>query len=45
VTLLAGLDVGTTSVKGLLVAPDGEVVARAHPSYRVIPTPNPSRAP
>ncbi len=28
-TLLAGLDVGTSSVKGLLVGPDGSVVARA----------------
>ncbi len=28
-TLLAGLDVGTSSVKGLLVADDGEIVARA----------------
>ncbi|HUR85822.1 MAG TPA: xylulokinase [Solirubrobacteraceae bacterium] len=32
-TLLAGLDVGTSSVKGLLVGPGGEVVARAEVAH------------
>jgi xylulokinase len=43
VTLLAGLDVGTTSVKGLLVAPDGEVVARAEAEH-ALATPRPGWA-
>jgi xylulokinase len=43
VTLLAGLDVGTTSVKGLLVAPDGEVVARASAGH-ALSTPRPGWA-
>jgi xylulokinase len=43
VTLLAGLDVGTTSVKGLLVAPDGEVVARAEAQH-ALATPRPGWA-
>jgi xylulokinase len=42
-TLLAGLDVGTTSVKGLLVAPDGEVVARAEAGH-ALATPRPGWA-
>jgi xylulokinase len=43
VTLLAGLDIGTTSVKGLLVAPDGEVVARAEAQH-ALATPRPGWA-
>jgi xylulokinase len=43
VTLLAGLDVGTSSVKGLLVAPDGEVVARAEVPH-ALATPRPGWA-
>jgi xylulokinase len=43
VTLLAGLDVGTTSVKGLLVTPDGEVVARASAEH-ALATPRPGWA-
>jgi xylulokinase len=43
VTLLAGLDVGTTSVKGLLVTPDGEVVARAEAEHPLA-TPRPGWA-
>ena len=31
-----GIDIGTTSVKGLAVAGDGSVVARAHVPHRVI---------
>ena len=42
-TLLAGLDVGTTSVKGLLVTPDGEVVARASAGH-ALATPRPGWA-
>jgi xylulokinase len=33
VTTLVGLDIGTTGVKALAVAPDGEVVGRAEESY------------
>jgi xylulokinase len=33
VTLLAGVDVGTTGVKALAVTPDGDVVARAEHTY------------
>jgi xylulokinase len=43
VTLLAGLDVGTTSVKGLLVAPGGEVIARASAGHS-LSTPRPGWA-
>jgi xylulokinase len=43
VKLLAGLDVGTTSVKGLLVASDGEVVARAEVPH-ALSTPRPGWA-
>jgi xylulokinase len=43
VTLLAGLDIGTTSVKGLLVAPDGEIVARAEAEH-ALATPRPGWA-
>jgi xylulokinase len=43
VTLLAGLDVGTSSVKGLLVGPDGEVVARAEVPH-ALATPRPGWA-
>jgi xylulokinase len=43
VTLLAGLDVGTSSVKGLLVAADGEVVARAEAAHS-LSTPRPGWA-
>ncbi len=39
-TLLAGLDVGTSSVKGLLVTADGEVVARAEAAH-ALSTPRP----
>ncbi len=42
-TLLAGLDVGTSSVKGLLVGPDGEVVARAEAGH-ALSTPRPGWA-
>ena len=39
-TSLIGLDVGTTSVKGIAVAPDGEVLAVAHADYPLsIPRP------
>jgi xylulokinase len=37
---LLGLDVGTSSVKGLLVSPDGDVVARAEAAYP-LSTPRP----
>jgi len=43
VTLLAGLDVGTSSVKGLLVADDGEIVARAEVAH-ALATPRPGWA-
>jgi xylulokinase len=43
VTLLAGLDVGTSSVKGLLVAADGEIVARAEVAHP-LSTPRPGWA-
>src|SRR5205085_2097492 len=43
VTLLAGLDVGTSSVKGLLVAADGEIVARAE-AVHGLSTPRPGWA-
>ncbi len=42
-TLLAGLDIGTSSVKGLLIAPDGEVVARAEAPH-ALSTPRPGWA-
>jgi xylulokinase len=42
-TLLAGLDIGTTSVKGLLITPDGEIVARAAAAHR-LSTPRPGWA-
>ena len=39
-TSLIGLDIGTTSVKGIAVAPDGEVLAVAHADYPLsIPRP------
>jgi xylulokinase len=44
VTLLAGLDIGTSSVKGLLVSPDdGAVLARAEVPHR-LSTPRPGWA-
>jgi xylulokinase len=43
VTLLAGLDVGTSSVKGLLVAEDGAIVARAEVAHE-LSTPRPGWA-
>jgi xylulokinase len=43
VTLLAGLDVGTSSVKGLLVADDGAIVARAEVPHE-LSTPRPGWA-
>jgi hypothetical protein len=39
-TVLVGIDVGTTGVKALAVSPDGEVVARAERSYP-LSTPRP----
>ncbi len=39
-TLIAGLDVGTTGVKAVAITPDGEVVARAERSYP-LSTPRP----
>ncbi len=42
-TLLVGLDVGTSSVKGLLIAPDGEIVARAEVPHE-LSTPRPGWA-
>ncbi len=39
-TLLAGLDVGTSAVKGLLIAEDGQVVARAEAPHP-LSTPRP----
>jgi xylulokinase len=42
-TLLAGLDIGTSSVKGLLITPDGEIVARAAAAHR-LSTPRPGWA-
>jgi xylulokinase len=39
-TLVAGLDVGTTGVKAVAITPDGEVVARAERSYP-LSTPRP----
>jgi xylulokinase len=43
VTLLAGLDVGTSSIKGLLIDPGGEVVARAEVPH-ALRTPRPGWA-
>jgi xylulokinase len=40
VTALVGLDVGTTGVKAIAVAPDGEVLARAEQAYPLA-TPRP----
>jgi xylulokinase len=40
VALLAGLDVGTSSVKGLLVSAGGDVVARAEVAHP-LSTPRP----
>ena len=34
-TILVGLDVGTTGVKALALSPDGEIVARAERGYRL----------
>lgn len=42
-TLLAGLDVGTSSVKGLLISPDGLVRAQAEAAHR-LSTPRPGWA-
>ena len=42
-TLVAGLDVGTTGVKAIAITPDGEVVARAERSYP-LSTPQPGYA-
>jgi xylulokinase len=39
-TLIAGLDVGTTGVKAIAITPEGEVVARAERSYP-LSTPRP----
>ncbi len=39
-TLIAGLDVGTTGVKAIAITPEGEVVARAERSYP-LSTPQP----
>jgi xylulokinase len=43
VTLLVGLDVGTTGVKAIAVEPDGKVVAHAERSYPLL-TPRPGWA-
>jgi len=40
VTLLAGIDVGTTGVKAIAITPEGDVVARAERSYP-LSTPRP----
>lgn len=42
-TLIAGLDVGTTGVKAIAITPEGEVVARAERSYP-LSTPHPGWA-
>ena len=39
-TLIAGLDVGTTGVKAIAITPEGEVVARAERAYP-LSTPRP----
>jgi|SRR5579884_249405 len=42
-TALAGLDVGTTAVKGIAIGPDGAVLARAQAEYPLL-TPRPGWA-